>query len=55
MSAELDALYKDEALSEADLYRKRVELLERYMLHMTVEERVEMDGGFYTREEPTQE
>jgi hypothetical protein len=54
LSAELDALYNDEALSEAELFRRRAELLERHLPHMTIEERVEMDGGFYIREEPKQ-
>jgi hypothetical protein len=55
LTAELDAIYKDETLSETDLFRRRVELLERYLPQMTIEERVETDGGFYIREEPTQE
>lgn len=44
-----------EALAGDEIYRKHVELLERYGPQMTIEERVQFGGGFYTRVEPIKE
>ena len=54
--AELNAVISmGEALRGDEILRKHIELLELYGPQMTIEERVQMGGGFYTRVEPVKE
>ena len=52
--AELDGVISqlDDAARGDEIFRKHIELLELYGPQMTLEERVQIDGGFYTRVEP---
>jgi hypothetical protein len=55
--AEMNALISglDDTWRGDEIFRKHIELIDLYGPRMTIEERVQLDGGFYSRIEPVKE